>query len=241
MVKIYPQQALTAGGYVLSVGNAGNASSLFSVQYNGAVNVGGQLTVSGSMSGFTFATNSGIVGGANSMISAVGVALGSSGGINQGTMECMANANSTSTSSGTGASDMDSYTLPASSFVGGNRGVKIKAWGVTASNANSKSVAILFGGTTVITKQLTVSIAGIWELEAWVLRTGASAQTYYGMGINNGGTTLSATDGPTVYTAHAQGTSAETDTSAIVIKTRATVNTTAGDIVQKGMLVEFFN
>lgn len=149
--------------------------------------------------------------------------------------------------SGAGASDLITYTLPASSFTATagqpGRAIKIKAWGTTANNANAKTVALIFGGTTLITKALTVSVAGIWEIEAIVARTGTSTQKYYAKAFNFGAATptLAATDGATIYSQHTATTASETETGTITIKGRATVATASNDIVQQGMLIEFTN
>jgi hypothetical protein len=138
-----------------------------------------------------------------------------------------------------GPDDLQSYTLPANTLVFANRGLKIRAYGTTANNANAKTVRLVFGGTTVLTKQLTASVAGTWEFEAVVLRTGASAQDIFSEAANFGGTTVSSTDGATVQNLGAFATATETETAAIVIKTQCTTATADSDIVSQGLVVEY--
>lgn len=138
-----------------------------------------------------------------------------------------------------GPDDLQTYQLPANSLTGASRGIRIKAWGTTANNANAKSVRLSFGSADLITKQLTASIAGFWELEATILRTGVSAQDFFAKAVNYGGTTVSSTDGETVAMLANVGTATQTETAAIDIKVKSTVSTADNDIVSQGLIVEY--
>lgn len=153
------------------------------------------------------------------------------------------NVNADSTGVGnigaSGPDDLQTYTLPTNSLNQSARGLRIVAYGTTANNANAKTVRLLFGGTTVITKIMTVSVAGTWKIEATVLRTGASAQTIYSEAFNNAGTASSSTDGNTIVEQAGFATATETETGTIVIKTQSTVSTADNDIISQGLIVDY--
>lgn len=133
---------------------------------------------------------------------------------------------------------LQTYTLPASGLVTTGRGFRVRAWGTTANNANAKTVSLKFGTATLITKQLTASIAGTWDIEAYCVRTGASAQDCYAVATNSGGTTVAATDGATVQRLSAFGAQTQTETGTLDIATVSTVSTTNNDIVSEGLIIE---
>lgn len=138
-----------------------------------------------------------------------------------------------------GPDDLITYPMPANTIAANTQGVRITAWGTTANNANAKTVRLMFGGTALVTKQLTASVAGTWKLMATVMRTGASAQKFYAEAMNDQGTTVSGTDGATVQRIAAATTSAETDTATITIKCQSTVSTADNDIVNQGLITEW--
>ena len=136
-----------------------------------------------------------------------------------------------------GASGPDTlitYSLPANALTTTNRAVRITAWGTCANTANAKTFTLNFGSQVILTHACTVSVAGTWKIESMVIRTGASTQdwssTYYG---STGAAGAFEFD-PEL------GTATQTETGAIVIRMRSTVSTTDNDIVQEGMIVEYF-
>lgn len=133
---------------------------------------------------------------------------------------------------------LQTFTLPASSLVVTGRGFKVKAWGTTANNANAKTVSLTFGGATLITKQLTASIAGRWLINAYCIRTGTSTQDCYAEAINSGGTTVAATDGATVMRFDAFAAQTQTETGTLAVATGSTVTTSSNDIVSEGLVIE---
>lgn len=167
---------------------------------------------------------------------------GGSGSVNMRIGGCMeANPTGVGNVGASGPDDLQTYQLPASTLNAANRGIRIKAWGTTANNANAKTVRLTIGPgpTALITKQLTASIAGFWKLEATILRTGASTQDYFAEARNYGGTTVSSTDGATVAMLASVGTLTQTETNALDIKVQSTVSTSNNDIVSEGLIVEF--
>ena len=127
-----------------------------------------------------------------------------------------------------GTDDLITYSLPASSLVAAGRGIRIKAWGTTANNANAKTLTLDFGSQVISTQAMTVNEANVWEMTAVVARTGASTQDIFARLDQLTGTALR----KGTITAGTQ-----TETGAIVIKCTGTATTT-NDIVCEGMLIE---
>jgi hypothetical protein len=135
---------------------------------------------------------------------------------------------------GSGEDDLMSYTMVANAFSVATKGVKIKAWGTGANNANAKTLKIYFGSTAIYTASLTTSQANTWRFEAIVMSTagaGVDAQDYW-VEFKQWGTTAQddADNGST--------TADEESTIAIKCTGEATSD---NDIVQEGMIVEFLN
>lgn len=122
-----------------------------------------------------------------------------------------------------------SCALPANALPVNGKGVKVRAWGTTAANGNSKSFEILFGGTTCSTMTGNVNNGSI-NLEAIILRTGAATQECGGISTSSLGTAHST-----------RGTPAATLTGAVTIAARATTPTAAGDFTFRSMVVEVLN
>lgn len=132
---------------------------------------------------------------------------------------------------GAGTDDLMTYSLPANALSANGKGIRITAWGTTANNANAKTVTLEWGdAATVLTTALTASIVGQWRITATVIRTGASTQDVSAMLVQ----------GATVIVDQEQTAATQTDTAAIQIAVTGTA-TANNDIVQEGLLVEFFN
>jgi hypothetical protein len=145
--------------------------------------------------------------------------------------EGVLSVNTTSTGNGADTTEdtLLTYTLPAKTLIG-TKGLKIRAWGNTAANADNKTVKLYFG-TNVITTPTAATSGKGWELELEVFRTGTSTQVVFGSGV------VDVTPVTPLVT-----TGAQTDTGAIVIKVTGTAGTAnANDIVAKGLIVEMLN
>lgn len=129
---------------------------------------------------------------------------------------------------GAGEDTLITYDLPANTLNSDGRTVKIKAWGTTASNSNTKTIKLYFGSTVIITDSLAI-VGDSWLFEGVVTRTGASAQDAIGEGKINGIT-------PTVT--HSEPSEDNTTATTIKITGEATSN---DDIVAQGLLVEVIN
>src|SRR5437667_4131818 len=133
------------------------------------------------------------------------------------------------TSSGAGSpANLKSYTVPANTLDVNGLGLKIRAWGTTANNANAKAFRIAFGATLVANFTLTISTAGAWYVEAMVYRTGAATQKAIQTYAQHAATTP---------TAPLLTTPAETLSGAVVVQCSCT-QTSAADVVQEGLTVE---
>lgn len=137
---------------------------------------------------------------------------------------------------GAGTDDLMTYNLPADVLGSNGKGVRIKAWGTLANNGNTKTVTLLFGSQTLITKALAGAYGEVysWEIEAVVLRTGSNTQTNFTK-LAYTGTVAGGTIPLTGV-----GNLTQADTGAIVIKCTGAA-TADNDIVQTGMIIEFIN
>lgn len=142
-----------------------------------------------------------------------------------------ANINSTAVGNvGGGEDNLITYTLPAKALLKTNSAVRITAWGTTVNNVNAKTLKLYFGATAILTYSLTTSQAGLWRIDALVIKTGASTQD----------THARLTEAPNDQVHQQVSTAAITDTSTIVIKCTGE-GVSNNDIVQEGMLVELLN
>jgi hypothetical protein len=131
-----------------------------------------------------------------------------------------------STTAVTTQEDLKTYTIPASTLKPGQK-VRLRAFGTTAANANTKTIRLWFGGNSI------VDHSGAWSSTPWVITaeidiTAANAQTYSGIAV------------PTAVVPTArQGSLTVTDTAAIIVKaTGQNGVATAGDITCNGFEVE---
>lgn len=130
---------------------------------------------------------------------------------------------------GTGATDLISYSLPASTLGTNNDFIEIEAWGTYAANANNKTVTLEFGATTLYTTGAVAQNGGAWSIKARVVRTGATTQDAIATIIASGSVGDDAT-----FT-----TPAETLSSAVTIKCTATGGASS-DITQEGLIVKWY-
>ena len=80
---------------------------------------------------------------------------------------------------GAGEDTLISYTMPANSLVTTGRGIRVRAEGTAANNANAKTIKCKVGTQTVLTNAPTISVAGEqWVVEYTFIRTGASTQDW---------------------------------------------------------------
>ncbi|MBZ9816935.1 hypothetical protein [Mesorhizobium sp. CA7] len=147
--------------------------------------------------------------------------------INGRTSEAVSlNVTGVSTTAVTTAEDLMTYSIPAGTLQVGQR-VRIKAWGTTAANANTKTGRVFFGATSMGGWSSTLNAVG-WEVSAEVIITGASAETY-----------MRKTVGASSISQVTPGTMTEATSSAIVVKFQGQNGVaSAGDITCNGLVVE---
>jgi hypothetical protein len=135
---------------------------------------------------------------------------------------------------GTGEDNLMTYAMPANSFSAATKGVRIKAWGTAANNADTKTLRLYFGTTELYEAALTTNQASFWEFEAIVFSTstGIDLQDSW-VNFNQYGTTA-VSDAKTV------NGMTQDEESAITIKCTGEA-TSDNDIVQEGLFVEFLN
>lgn len=92
-----------------------------------------------------------------------------------------------STTATTSAETLMTYTLPANTLDRAPQGLRIRAWGTTAANANLKTIRLEASGAPVARSSnvATASNGKNWELEAIILRVSKTVQTSMGRGTFN--------------------------------------------------------
>ncbi len=129
----------------------------------------------------------------------------------------------------TGEDDLITQALPADTLSVTKQGLHITTWGVTANNANTKTVKVYFGATAVLTQALTASIVGSWMIDGYVWRTGSDTQDCI-FRLNQGATDI----------AHAEFTATTIDEdAAITVKTTGESNSATDDIINEGLLISY--
>lgn len=124
------------------------------------------------------------------------------------------------------------YTFPANSLDVNGKAIRIRASGITAANANVKTVRLYFGTTVLISNDITTTPNNqSWYFEATVIRTAATTQKCVAHG------SVATANQTTTY----QG-SGQTLTSTVTIKVTGQNGTaTAADITAQFLHVEFLN
>lgn len=147
---------------------------------------------------------------------------------------CISSA--TAATTGTTEEVLATCTLPANAFNTNGRAIRIKAWGSSAANGNTKLMRIRFGGIggTTISQRSFVTASHFPYVEAIVLRTGASAQIAFGESGSGAENSSS--------TAQQNRSSPTSDTTAAIdIVITGHTATAAGDLTLTGFMVEFLN
>lgn len=138
----------------------------------------------------------------------------------------------------TGAIILDSIVLPAGTFDTPGQYLTIEAMAVTVSSANTKTLAINFGGTgsiggavtggtTIITNSVTTST--FVAENATIIKTGANAQAF----ITDVATSTAATRSAAV------GTATVTDSGSVQLNLVVNAVTAASDITSVLWIVQF--
>jgi len=136
------------------------------------------------------------------------------------------------TSGNTTETDLITYSLPTDSLSTNGDVVKLKAWGTTGANTNTKTIRLYFGGTVIASNDITGAPNNQdWMLEGTIVRTGTDTQESSAHGIM----------GSTQQT-HSHNAHTDNDGAAITLKiTGQNAVATANDIIAQGLTVEFVN
>ena len=121
-----------------------------------------------------------------------------------------------------GEDDLQTATLAANTLVRTGAVIHIDVWGRTANNANAKNLVLYFGTAAILTFSLAVSVAGVWHVQAAVVRTALNTQRAAASVISRSAT---ATENDLENVSIT-----ETETAAITVKTTGSATTT-NDIV----------
>lgn len=133
------------------------------------------------------------------------------------------------TGSNTTETDLQTYTLPANALAIDNRGVRIRAWGDTGGNGNTKTIRLYFGASVVQSNTTTTAPNNVdWVIDASIFRYADNSQTFHS--VMHVGTALQAVVSSILTTA---------DNATITIKVTGQNGTaSSSDIICRGMTVE---
>jgi hypothetical protein len=127
----------------------------------------------------------------------------------------------------TGETTLLQYTLPGGLLANAGDSIRVTCWGITAGNANNKTMKLYFGGSSIATPTAATNNKG-WRLQMTVMRRSATAQAIDSWGL---------VDVTPVTPANADG--AETMANSLLVKCTGTNGTaSASDITAQGLLVE---
>lgn len=126
---------------------------------------------------------------------------------------------------------LKTITIAANSLAKTGQGVRIRVWGSTAANANTKTIRLKYGSTTLLTNGVTTAPNGVyWEFEAMVFRTSGSFIAHFGKG--QVGTALQNPN-------HSVSVSKDNTAAQDIVLTGQNGTASANEIVCYGMLVEY--
>jgi hypothetical protein len=124
-----------------------------------------------------------------------------------------------------------SYSVPAGHLSANNKGISIEAWGITAANANNKTVKLIVGATELVSSGVIALSNKDWYVKGTYIRTGAATEDAVGLYQNETPTTV----GPV------KTTPADNTANAILVKVTGNCATAANDVVGNGMVVRAIN
>lgn len=132
---------------------------------------------------------------------------------------------------GVGTSTFLNYVMPGNALNVQGKGVRMRVWASTANNANSKTVNLRFGATTVATSTTTTALEFLY-CEAIITRVTATTQRAIGTGFRG-------VDGGTITTVLSGKSPTETLTQDVGVSLQTTA-TPATDITIEAIIFEVF-
>lgn len=153
-------------------------------------------------------------------------------GTGTGTYKPSGRLYSTGTAVNTGANttetDGATYTVPANSLSANGQTLRFRVYGTTAANANTKTVQLYWGGTSVYTTGAVAANAKPWFLNLTIIRTAAGAQTVVVEGQFNAAAVAAVT------------TATKDETGALIVKnTMTNGSATASDCTMSAANLEY--
>lgn len=130
---------------------------------------------------------------------------------------------------GTAETNLMTYAVPANALTNTNDRLIIRASGKYAPTANAKQIKLILGSETLYDSTSQIQNGGTWVIEAEIIRTGTTAQTYntdyHGSGL-------------TLFALSSVGTTTQTNGIATTLKLTATAGATS-DITNNTMTIEW--
>lgn len=127
----------------------------------------------------------------------------------------------------TAETTMATLSLPPVTLGNPGEVIKFRAWGTGVNNANTKTLKVYFGAST-LTFTIPASIAAKWCVDVHIVHVSASVQQMIGTMVTTNASTSNdcQTAAPT-----------EDATTALTVKVTGTATTT-GDITMTGLIIE---
>ncbi len=136
---------------------------------------------------------------------------------------------------GAGEDDLITYTLVANSLNTTGDYIEIIVFGTLASNSNSKTIALKFGGQTIYTTEANTANGGTWYLRALIFRNGSSAQKII-VTVDSDNTTL---QNDSQYSANYTSGTQDLTSDQIIKCTGEGV--ADNDIIQQAMIIIYYS
>lgn len=142
---------------------------------------------------------------------------------------CMLDAQYTTVGNvGVGEDTLFTYTVPGGTLYRDGVSVRIRAWGKTAANANTKNLKVYFGSTAVYTSGAIAANDRDWVIDTTVVRAGANDQRFSVTGVYNAAAIVNCS------------TTTQTLASDVIIKVTGEA-TSNNDISQQGWTIELID
>lgn len=131
----------------------------------------------------------------------------------------------------TGEDNLQTHLIPAYNLERAGAAVRTTFTGTTANNANAKTLRVYIGTALVMTKSLTPSLAGAWQVEIVLIATAVNAQRYTVKLIESD----TAASGAATVAGVAVGSATQASNASITLKTTAEAVATNDVVGQVGV------
>jgi len=131
---------------------------------------------------------------------------------------------------GAGEDTLITYSMAANTLNLDGNFLEIFAWGITAANANNKTIKLKFGTTTLLDTGAVAANNANWSITSKIIRTAAATQQVISSIISDNSLIIDSS----TFTASTEDL---TTSLSILCTGEATTN---DDIIQKGLIVKWF-